>query len=221
MKRRPFVCLVLLLMATVTLGASSALAGSKDDYKKMRGYVNFRPLGLLGNVEPNVEVFLKGPLLKMARQAVMHEEPELAGALDGVKLVSVNVFKLHDVDSKDLVANTRKLGSDLEKKGWDVAVHVREKGETMYIYVLPGEGEVIDGLVVMAIEEGDEAVFVNIVGTIDPEQIGRIGHSIHIEGLDAHDLHEYFDRKMAEEAEEEKEDEDGEEDKKKKRTNRR
>ena len=54
----------------------------------------------------------------------------------------------------------------------------------MNIYMLPGKGDNIDGLVVMVVSDDDEAVFVNVVGTIDPAQIGRIGHSFRIDALD-------------------------------------
>jgi hypothetical protein len=43
----------------------------------------------------------------------------------------------------------------------------------------------IAGLVVMAVEPGDEAAFVNIVGDIDPAQIGRLGRKFDIEPLDS------------------------------------
>jgi hypothetical protein len=46
-------------------------------------------------------------------------------------------------------------------------------------------GESLSGLVVMAVEENDEAVFVNIVGEIDPEQLGKLSNKFHIPKLDS------------------------------------
>lgn len=184
---------VALMLALAAVLVSPAAAASKDDYKKMPGYVDFSQLALQ-DIEASVEVFLKGPLLKMAREAVKNEEPELAGALDGVQLICVNVFPLDDLDVKSLEANTKKLASGLEKKGWEMAVRVRERDEDVYIYLLPGNEDTIEGLVVMVIGDDDQAVFVNIVGTINPEQIGRIGQSIHVNGLDMHDWGDYYDR---------------------------
>ena len=199
MKRNKLIFYTAVMTAiVVALVASAAFGAPKEEYEKMPGYVDFSQLGLNG-LEARVEVFLKGPLLKMAREAVKSDEPELAGALDGVKLVRVNVFPMDDIDAKDLEAKTKKLASALEKKGWEMAVRVREEDQNVYIYLLPTENELIDGLVVMVVDADDEAVFVNIVGRIDPEQIGRIGRSIHFNGLDMYDWEGYYEQKAREE----------------------
>ncbi len=208
-RKRCALC-VSLSVVLVLLLAAPALADPGDEYKKMAGYVDFEELGLVNEFEPSIEVFLRGPLLKLAREAVKHDEPDLASALDNIKLIRVNVFDLDEIDgfdTKDLLQKTKTLATNLEKQGWEIAIRVRERHEHIYVYLLPGKNEDIDGLVVMVIEDDDQAVFVNIVGTIDPEQIGRIGHSIHIDGVNLDYLDDYYDDKK-----EEKE--------KKKRTNR-
>lgn len=208
-RKRCALC-VSLSVVLVLLLAAPALADPGDEYKKMAGYVDFEELGLVNEFEPSIEVFLRGPLLKLAREAVKHDEPDLASALDNIKLIRVNVFDLDEIDgfdTKDLLQKTKTLATNLEKQGWEIAIRVRERHEHIYVYLLPGKNEDIDGLVVMVIEDDDQAVFVNIVGTIDPEQIGRIGHSIHINGVNLDYLDDYYDDKK-----EEKE--------KKKRTNR-
>jgi hypothetical protein len=173
------------------LTTATALADSDEKYRKMPGYVDFGELGVFGQIEPSVEVLLKGPLLKLAQEAVKKDEPALASALESVKLVRVNVFPLEGKQAKDLSKNVKKLAANLEKKGWEMAVRVREKDEDVYIYLLPGKEDHIDGLVVMVIEHDAEATFVNIVGPMDPAQIGRIGGAIHINGLDIPDLGSY------------------------------
>jgi hypothetical protein len=199
-----YVLYILTATAWISLFAATAAADPDEEYKKMAGYVDFEQLGLVTQFEPSIEVFLKGPLLKLAREAVKHDEPDLAGALDKIKLIRVNVFDLSEIegfDNKDLSEKTKKLASNLEKKGWEIAVRVRERDEHVYVYLLPGKNEAIDGLVVMAIEDDDQAVFVNIVGTIDPEQIGRIGHSIHIDGVDLDHLDDYYKERKKDEDE--------------------
>ena len=183
---------ILAISVLIMLMALPALANPREDYEKMAGYVDFAELGLTDKVEPRVEVLLRGPLLKICRATLEGEEPGLARALDDIKLISVNVFPIDDIDTKALSKNTKKLAEGLEKKGWEMAIRVRERDEDVYIYLLPGKDDNIEGLVVMAIDD-DDATFVNIVGTIDPEKIGRIGRSININGLDIYDFDDYDD----------------------------
>lgn len=165
--------------------AAIAHAGPDDEYKKMPGYVDFDAMNAFGDREATVEVFLRGALLKMAIEACRFEEPELANALEGVRLVRVHVFDIEGEDEKQLRDSTSKVAKDLEKKGWEIAVRVREDDEQVYIYALPGKGEEsIDGLVVMVVEDDDEAIFINIVGSINPEDIGRLGRTFDIDALD-------------------------------------
>ncbi|MCK5406252.1 MAG: hypothetical protein KAJ37_02300, partial [Candidatus Krumholzibacteria bacterium] len=120
----------------VMLLAAPTLADPGDEYKKMAGYVDFEELGLVTEFEPSIEVFLKGPLLKLAREAVKYDEPDLAGALDNIKLIRVNVFNLDEIDgfdTKSLSQKTKKLAANLEKKGWDIAIRVRERHQSVYV----------------------------------------------------------------------------------------
>ena len=47
-----------------------ATAAEKTDYTKLPGYVDFGAMEIFGDVEATVEVFLKGSLLVLAREAV-------------------------------------------------------------------------------------------------------------------------------------------------------
>ncbi|UCG53042.1 MAG: DUF4252 domain-containing protein [Candidatus Latescibacterota bacterium] len=154
---------------------SAAPAAPEKDYTKMRGYVDFESMKIFGDMEATVEVYLKGALLAIAREAVGEEDPELRDLLSKIELIRVQVFELEDRFSDQVIEKTKALAKQLDKKGWEIAVRVRERDEHVYVYLLPGKNDDIDGMVVMAIEDDDEAVFVNIVGKIDPTQLGRIG----------------------------------------------
>ncbi|MFQ5511205.1 MAG: DUF4252 domain-containing protein [Candidatus Krumholzibacteriia bacterium] len=185
-----------LSLAVLAFVAPGAAAGpKKDDYKRLPGYVDFEGMNMFGDLESTVEVFLKGPLLNMAMEAVKHDDPRAASLLAGLKLIRVNVFDLRRDAGKDLMDKATKLSKKLEDKGWEMAIRVREEDEHVHVYMLPGKGNEIDGLVVMVVESDDEAVFVNVVGTIDPAEIGRLGHSFNIDALDDIDWEHDRDRR--------------------------
>ena len=60
----------------------------------------------------------------------------------------------------------------------------RERNELTNIYIKM-EGSRVVGLTVMAVEKKNEAVFVNIVGDIDIDSIGKLGGKFNIPKLDS------------------------------------
>jgi hypothetical protein len=173
---------ILMPVLIALIAPSPARAGSDEDYKNLPGYVDFAPM--LGDMEPTVEVYLKGSLLVLAREAAKGEDPELGELLSKIDYVHVQVFPAKDFSSKELKEKTGQLAKQLDKKGWELTVRVREDEEQVHVYLLPGKKDDIAGLVVMVVEEDDEAVFVNIVGNINPTEIGRIGRTLHIDSID-------------------------------------
>jgi hypothetical protein len=87
---------------------------------------------------------------------------------------------------KEFTEVTNATTAELDKKGWERIVRVREEDENVDIYLLPSEGyESILGIVVM-VAENEEAVFVNIVGEINPDDVSRLGDQFDIDEL--HDV---------------------------------
>jgi len=170
------------LALLVALAPVAANAGSGEDYTKSPGYVDFEPI--LGDMESSIEVFLKGSLLVIAREAVRDEDPELGDLLSKIEYVRVQVFPIRETNASVLKEKTRAVAKQLEKKGWEMTIRVREEGEQVHVYLLPGKKDEIQGVVVMAVEDGDEAVFINIVGDISPAEIGRIGRAFHLDSMD-------------------------------------
>lgn len=182
MKRMIFAALVIAIMALVV--APAAVIGAEKEYSKLPGYVDFSAMGVFKDVESSVEVFLKGSLLVLVREAVKDEDPELSDMLANIEYIHVQVFPLDDADSDKAMAQAKQIASQLEKKGWEIAIRVRDDDEHVYVYLLPGKDNHIEGLVVMVLEEDDEATFVNIVGDVDPAQIGKLGRTFDIDGMD-------------------------------------
>jgi hypothetical protein len=67
-------------------------------------------------------------------------------------------------------------------------VRVQDQGEHVEVYTQFGDTGALTGLVVMALGKNQEAVFVNIVGTLDPEQLGKLSAKFNIPKLDEIDF---------------------------------
>jgi hypothetical protein len=176
-----------LAAVAVAVLAGSALADDVDrKIKKLPGYVDFNAMKLFEDQEPRVEVFLKEPMLNLVTKFMREEEPELHDVLSKLKLVRVQIFDLNSDMIGEFNDATKSTTGELDKKGWERIVRVREDDSNVDIYLLPSESyESILGIVVMVAED-EEAIFVNIVGEINPDDVARLGDHFDIEEL--HDI---------------------------------
>jgi hypothetical protein len=76
----------------------------------------------------------------------------------------------------DLVKN---VSSKLTGLGWESVVTVNSADEQVRIFMMMNNNQV-EGITVMALEE-TEAVFVNIIGSISPEELGKVMENFDID----------------------------------------
>lgn len=170
------------------LGAVTARAGEEQDQevRKLPGYVDFGPMAsIFGEEDATVEVFLEPNLLSMVAAVTQNSDPELSDMLRKLKQIRVQTYKIGEVRADKVEEKTTEVAKRLEGNGWQTVVRVRERkqGQT-YVY-MKWVDKKVQGLVVMNVNpQEDEASFVNIVGEIDPEQLGRLGTKFHIDALD-------------------------------------
>jgi len=132
-----------------------------------------------------VEVNLSTNMLKFAAKLAARQEPEAAELIANLKRIRVNVVSLDDTNRKDAVAQIESIRRKLEAQGWTQMVTVREQegGDNVDIHVKQHGDDTIEGLVVTVIDHKGEAVFVNIVGNINADQISKVAENLNIEPL--------------------------------------
>lgn len=169
------------LMLLCLVGTASA---QQNTLRGQAGYVDLDEIDRWFSVEPKVVVNIKGALLELVAEASRFEDPELADLLYKLKAIQVRGFDTRRLNYDDLQQRSRDLARRLENQGWDTVVRVREDDEDVNVFIRVDDG-VIAGMMVMAVSPyDDETFFVNIVGEIDPKQIGRIGRKFDIDPLD-------------------------------------
>ena len=159
-------------------------AFAQKDYTSDPGYYDFGDLSMFENGEGVTEVFLESNILKMVASATEEKDPELSSMLNGLKLVKVNVFDVSDKNEIGIKERINDADKKLMSQKWDRIVRTRGGDELVNVYIKTPGNSNIQGLVVTTLDKNDQAVFVNIVGTIDLKKIGKLGAKFDIPSLD-------------------------------------
>jgi hypothetical protein len=154
---------MLKLIATASLVMGCASVGAQ-------GYFDFGQVpGLAG--EPKVQIDLNAAMLGFVREAARAADPDSAAAIDGIEGVRVRVYEIDD-EVGPVIEFIDNASRRLEADGWQRMVYVQDSGSRVLVYV-NFAGELMSGLTVMVAEEdGKEAVFINLLGELDPAKIG-------------------------------------------------
>ena len=140
---------------------AGALAQGSFDFDRIPGVPD----------EPTVQVDLNAALLGFAAGAARVNDPATADMLEGIEGIRVRVYETLR-DPAAVASFVEGASRELEREGWQRVVYAQEDDEKVRVYVRM-DGEEMRGMTIMVLDSED-AVFVNVAGRIDPEQLGRI-----------------------------------------------
>ena len=158
----------------LALGLGAVLAfpalAQEDALKAFPGYVDFGELNSTFG-EPTVQISIGASLLSLVGTLSAQEDPDAAELFKKLNGVRVNVFETEAmaVGAVDLV---KDISGKLSESGWESVVTVNSADEQVRVF-MKINGETVDGITVMAVEES-EAVFVNVIGNINPAELERV-----------------------------------------------
>jgi hypothetical protein len=178
----------MILLVAFSLIGSVVFAQTTEAYKEHPGYVDFGSFEKFQNAAKTVDISIKGPLLNFVSKITAGEDPELSQLLQNLLLIQVNVFSVKEQQIGDVNAIIQNASKTLTSRRWERMVRVQDQGEHVEVYTQFGDTGALTGLVVMALGKNQEAVFVNIVGTLDPEQLGKLSAKFNIPKLDELDF---------------------------------
>jgi hypothetical protein len=145
------------------------------------GYVDFGKFTATGGecVEVNVNSNLISMVAKLAQKA----EPDVAGLVKGLQSIRVNVVGLNDENRAEIEDRVKAIRLQLDTGGWERVVSVQQKKEDVGIYLKTRGPDAVEGVVVTVLDGRKQAVLINIVGDIKPEQLGILGERFNIDPL--------------------------------------
>ncbi|MFT6408336.1 MAG: hypothetical protein ACJAQ6_001754 [Arenicella sp.] len=155
---------------------------SASVYAKSEGQIDFADLSSHYG-EPKVEINLSSTLMRLVGSFAKSEDPEVADILSNLEFIKVRVYNLNGkVDKANATIDT--VSKKLRAEKWETLVTVNNNEENQKVRIFSkSTNDVIDGIVVMVVspeKEAGEAVFINIVGEIDPNKIAKITDTLDI-----------------------------------------
>jgi hypothetical protein len=134
--------------------------------------------------EPKIEINLSASLMSMVGSFAKSEDPEVAEMLSSLEFIKVRVYDLNgDVEKANSTID--RVSKTLRSDNWETLVTVNDNEENQKVRIFSKSTQnVIDGVVVMVVspeKEAGEAIFINIVGEIDPSKIAKITDNLNID----------------------------------------
>lgn len=164
------------ILTALLVSSFPVWADGDHDLRSKPGYVDFGKLAAHYG-EPRVMVDISESLLRLASAMTRHD-PVAEAALRDIESVRVHVYNTAG-DVTAAAAHMQDVSKTLRALNWEQIVRVREADENVDIYVKHGENE-IHGLTVMKVGD-DEAVFVNVLGDINPAELSAVMDRVNVE----------------------------------------
>lgn len=152
-------------------------------YALEKGQIDFADLSAYYG-EPKVEINLSASLMSMIGSFAKSEDPEVGQILSNLQSIKVRVYNLNgQLEKANLTIDS--VSKELKADNWETLVTVNDNEDNQKVRIFSkSTNEVIDGVVVMVVspeKELGEAVFINIVGQIDPNKIAKITDNLDID----------------------------------------
>lgn len=154
------------------------------------GFVDFTRLGL-DPQDANLEINLEGPVIRLVAAAVRDEDAGFADLLAGLRSIRVLSFEVEgspasDATLKSVSALRERAASsarELARQGWRPVFRMRDDEQHIDLYLREVDG-VIAGVWVLVLDAEKSLTMVNVVGNLDPAELGRLGSSLHLDPLE-------------------------------------
>ncbi len=168
------------MIGAAALCAAATLALADDS---LPGKVDFGAFSPPKEGGEFVEVNVPTGVIKLAAQIVEKQQPDVADILHGLQSVRVNVIGLDDENRPEVQKRAEKIRKELSGNGWERLVTAQEKDQDVSVYLKMDDKGAIQGVTAVVLDGKDEAVFVNVVGSIKPDQLAMLGDKLHIDPL--------------------------------------
>lgn len=161
------------------------VVAQEDALKDLPGYVDFGEMTQIYG-EAKVNISIGGALLSFVGAMAKNSDPDVAAIFSKLKGVRVSVYSTEDAGADAALDRVSKVKSWLIESNWEPVVQVNDDGEQVQIF-MNMKGGIMHGLTLMAVDD-EEAVFINVIGQLDPNELSKVMNNFNIDLGDAMDI---------------------------------
>lgn len=160
------------------MGLSLALAAcGLTAPRSSEGYADLESLGMSDT--DRVLSLSIGPALLHFAAGHIEDDPEVRDLLRGLDGVRIRVYEI-DGDAGRVANRIDRMSLHLQDDGWESVLLVREQNEATHMLLRMTDGR-IRGMTVLVSDGDSEAVVINLMGEIRPEQFGDVMVALDVE----------------------------------------
>jgi len=150
--------------------ALSATACGFTAPRSSEGFANLESLGM-GDTDRVLSLSI-GPALLHFAASHIDDEPETKSLLQSLDGVRIRIYEI-DGDAGRVAGRIDTMSANLQKDGWEPVMLVREENETAHM-LLRMSNDQIRGMTVLVSDGASEAVVINLMGDIRPQQFSDV-----------------------------------------------
>ena len=175
--RKPLV-LAVMLLAFLAGGCGLTAPRSSD---------GFADLDSLGFVDTDHVLSLSiGPALLNFAANHIDDDPETRALLRSLEGVRLRIYEI-DGDAGRVAGRIANMSARLQHDGWEAVMTVRNRDEQVHVLMRMADTR-ISGLTVLVSDGESEAVLVNVMGDIRPEQFNQVMVALDVDAAGVQDV---------------------------------
>ena len=147
----------------------------------------FADLDSLGMFDTDRVISLSiGPTLLHFAANYVDDDPEVRDLLRSLDGVRVRVYEV-DGDAQKVAGRMQRMSERLQQDGWEPVMLIQQEDEQTHM-LLRMDGDQISGMTVLVLDGQDEAVIVNLMGEIRPDQFSDVMVALEVDAGDVDEV---------------------------------
>jgi len=138
--------------------------------RSSEGYADLESLGMRDT--DTVMTLSIGPSLLHFAASHVDDDPEVRDLLRGLDGIRIRIYEING-DASRVASRIHLMSSNLQDDGWDSVLLVRQEDEATHMLIKIVDQQIC-GMTVLVSDGDSEAVIVNLMGEIQPEQFGDV-----------------------------------------------